>query len=347
MSYRRSIIWLSVFLVVAIMLTWTIINTLRRDISGPTSSYSAVFTDVSGLRAGDDVRMAGVRVGRIDSIELDGNLARVHFRIDSRQDLSGNTKAAVTYQNIIGQRYLGLSLGQFDSPAALEPGGEIPVDHTEPSFDISALLNGFEPLFSVLDPDRVNDLSSSLVGALQGETGAITRLLAQTSSLAESFAGPDALLGDVITDLGQVLTGLSRQTGGIQEVIGRAQEIFEAFAAHREDLVGTADVMTEVGGRLSEIASDTAPSVDAFLTRQPGFLAHFAERKSEFEYLGANVPLLLKGMARVSQEGSFLSAYVCDLNPADFVPFLTPLAPAIVAAATPGGKPKYSPICQP
>ncbi|MGV6993956.1 hypothetical protein ACUY3U_21410 [Gordonia amicalis] len=52
-------------------------------------------------------------------------------------------------------------------------------------------------------------------------------------------------------------------------------------------------------------------------------------------------------MARVSQEGSFLSAYVCDLNPADFVPFLTPLAPAIVAAATPGGKPKYSPICQP
>ncbi|GAC54939.1 MULTISPECIES: hypothetical protein [Gordonia] len=105
--------------------------------------------------------------------------------------------------------------------------------------------------------------------------------------------------------------------------------------------------MTEVGGRLAEIASDTAPSFDAFLTRQPGFLAHFAEKKSEFEYLGANVPLLLKGMARVSQEGSFLSAYVCDLNPADFVPFLTPLAPAIVAAATPGGKPKYSPICQP
>ncbi|MGV6992626.1 hypothetical protein ACUY3U_14435 [Gordonia amicalis] len=54
--------------------------------------------------------------------------------------------------------------------------------------------------------------------------------------------------------------------------------------------------MTEVGGRLAEIASDTAPSFDAFLTRQPGFLAHFAEKKSEFEYLGANVPLLLKGM---------------------------------------------------
>lgn len=347
MSYRRSIIWLSMFLVTSVVLTWTIVNTLRRGVSGSTSTYSAVFTDVSGLRSGDDVRVAGVRVGRVDSIELDGNLARVHFQVDRDHTLSGDTRAAVTYQNIIGQRYLGLSLGDFGAPAPMEPGTEIPVGHTEPSFDISVLLNGFEPLFSVLDPDRVNDLSEALVGALGGDAGSITRLLAQTSTLAESIAGPDAALGDLITELGTVLTGLSRQSGDLQDVITRSEVIFTELAARKSDLINSADTIARVGDRVAEIAADTRPEITEFLEREPGFSSHFNAGKEDFGYMGANLPLLLKGLARISQEGSFLSAYVCDLNPLGFAPFLAPLVPQVVADSTPGGVAEYSPICQP
>ncbi|MGW0027826.1 MlaD family protein [Rhodococcus sp. NPDC003383] len=347
MSYRRSIIWLSLFLVASVVLTWTILNTLRRGMSGSTHTYSAVFTDVSGLRSGDDVRVAGVRVGRVDSIDLDGNLARVRFQVDRDHTLSGDTRAAVTYQNLIGQRYLALSLGDFGTPTPLEPGAEIPVDHTEPSFDISLLLNGFEPLFSVLDPDSVNDLSEALVGALGGDAGSITRLLAQTSALAESIAGPDEVLGDLITQLGTALTGLSRQSGDLQDVITRSQVIFTELASRRSDLVTSAETITRVGNRVAEIAAATRPEVTEFLDREPGFSSHFNAGKEDFEYLGANAPLLLKGLARISQEGSFLGAYVCDLNPLGFAPFLVPLVPQVVADSTPGGKAQYSPICQP
>ncbi len=54
----------------------------------------------------------GVRVGRVEKIELQGDLAKVSFVVQSNQQLLGTTVASVTYQNIVGQRYLGLSLGK-------------------------------------------------------------------------------------------------------------------------------------------------------------------------------------------------------------------------------------------
>ena len=125
MSYRKPLFGLIVFLVISVLLTWTIYLTLGRSVPGHTDKYSAVFTDVSGLQTGDDVRMAGVRVGRVEGIALDGTDAKVTFELQSDQVLYGNTVASVTYQNLIGQRYVGLSMGNFDDPRVLRPGSQI------------------------------------------------------------------------------------------------------------------------------------------------------------------------------------------------------------------------------
>ena len=119
MRYRGAMIGLSLFMVVAVTLTWLVYVTLRRDVAGQTVPYAAVFSDVFGLREGDDVRMAGVRVGRVEKIELQGDLAKVSFVVQSDQQLLGTTVASVTYQNIVGQRYLGLSLGNIGEPGPL------------------------------------------------------------------------------------------------------------------------------------------------------------------------------------------------------------------------------------
>src|SRR5690606_29129585 len=150
-------------------------------------------TDVSGLRVGDDVRVAGVRVGRVDAIDVYGPHAEVTFRLDREQVVYGNTLAAVTYQNLIGQRYLGLSLSDFGDPAPLAPGARIPLEHTQPSFDLSGLLDGFQPLFSTLDPDDVDNLTAALIRALQGDDGAIAALISQTATLAQTFDGSDRI----------------------------------------------------------------------------------------------------------------------------------------------------------
>lgn len=159
MRYRGAMVGLSLFMVVAVALTWLVYVTLRRDVAGSTVAYGAMFTDVFGLREGDDVRMAGVRVGRVEKIELQGDLARVSFVVQSDQQLLGTTVASVTYQNIVGQRYLGLSLGRTGDPVPLQENSVIPLERSEASFDVTTLLNGYEPLFSLLNPRDADNLT--------------------------------------------------------------------------------------------------------------------------------------------------------------------------------------------
>ena len=83
MSVRKPLIGMILFLIVSIALTSTVVVTLRRGVDGDTATYTARFTDVTGLKAGDDVRMAGIRVGRVDKVSLDGAVAKVRFRVEN------------------------------------------------------------------------------------------------------------------------------------------------------------------------------------------------------------------------------------------------------------------------
>ncbi|MEZ0362380.1 MCE family protein [Mycobacterium sp. pUA109] len=344
-AHRRQLIWLVLFLVVCFSLTSTIMVTLRREVTGPTNGYTAVFTDVTGLRAGSDVRMAGVRVGRVDTIDLDRDLAKVRFRIQRGQPVYGNTKASVVYQNIIGQRYVGLSLAEFGQPQKLPDGATIPVEHTEPSFDVTNLLNGFEPLFTLLDPDNRGNLSNALIKALQGDSNSLTVLISETSRLAQSLAGPDDLLGQLVTSLSTVTQNLADQGTNLQTTLTQLRAVVAGLNVHRDELVASAGSISTVVGRLSAILTSVRPDLEDMVNRQPGLLATMVADQDQFATLGANLPAVLKGLARISGDSTAMSAQACDFNFTLFN-FLKPIVPSIINAATPGGWRKYSPQCR-
>jgi len=345
MSYRRPLIGFTLFLLISLAATWPVVVTLQRDVHGNTAVYSAVFSDVSGLRVGDDVRMAGVRVGRIDGIELDGTVAKVAFRIEAGQTVYDDTEAAITYQNIIGQRYLGLSRGGDGSGNPVPPHWEIPLERTDPSFDISVLLNGFEPLFSVLDPEQVDRITGAIVAALQGDGGAVTVLVAETSRLAESLAEPDRILGDIIVNLDAVIGDLATQSEDVDAVLSSARAIFSELSARRDETIDSLDSVAATVGRIAEISGRVRPDLHEMIIRQPGFTRHFLDNKDSFAYFGANLPGLLKGLARVSQEGSYLNTYLCNFN-VTLVPEVGTIIPSLVSQVTPEGRITHSPVCR-
>ena len=346
MKYRGALIGLSLFMVVAMMLTWLVYVTLRRDVAGSTVPYAAVFSDVFGLREGDDVRMAGVRVGRVEKIELQGDLAKVDFVVQSDQQLLGTTVASVTYQNIVGQRYLGLSLGKIGEPGPIAPGSVIPIERTDPSFDVGTLLNGYEPLFSVLNPHDADNLTKGVIQSLQGDEASITALVDQTSLLTDSFAGKDQQLGEVITDLNSVTDNLARHNDSLDRVITQTRDIVSTFDARRPELVSSMGSISRVVRQLSTITDEVHPDLNEMIMRQPGFTQHMVGLEPQLAFTGANLPLLLKGFGRITNEGAYINAYACDLNITGFFPGLNDVVPIIVDAATPGNKAWYSPRCR-
>jgi phospholipid/cholesterol/gamma-HCH transport system substrate-binding protein len=226
MSIRKPLIGFSLFAIVSILVTVVIWNTLARSVDGRTNTYSATFSDVLGLRQGDDVRMAGVRVGKVEKIDLDGkNNAKVTFIVQRNQTLYGNTKALVRYQNLIGQRYVALAPGTGGDPIPLKNNGSIPLDRTEPSFDVSGLLNGFQPLFQVLAPEQVNRLSETFIQALQGDGVSISAFITQAATLATDFQRRDVILGSVITNLSGVMAGLAKRGDELETLVTQTRAL--------------------------------------------------------------------------------------------------------------------------
>ncbi|WP_370500549.1 MlaD family protein [Mycolicibacterium sp. jd] len=346
MKYRGALVGLSLFMVVAVTLTWLVYVTLRRDVAGSTASYAAVFTDVFGLREGDDVRMAGVRVGRVEKIELQGDLAKVSFVVQNDQQVLGTTVASVTYQNIVGQRYLGLSLGNTGDPRPLPAGSVIPLERSEASFDVTTLLNGYEPLFSLLNPRDADNLTQGVIQSLHGDEASIVGLVDQTSQLTESLAGRDEELGTVITDLNAVMGNLARHNDSLDQVLTQVQSAVTTFDGQRQELVDSTGSMARVVRQLSTISDEVYPSLNELITREPGFTQHMVSIEPQLAFTGANLPLLLKGFARITGEGAYANAYACDLNIQGFFPGLNDVVPIIVDAATPGNDARYTPKCR-
>lgn len=346
MRFRGAMTGLSVFLVLSTAASWLVYATLRRDVAGPTTPYAAVFTDVFGLRDGDDVRIAGVRVGRVEKIDLDGDFAKVSFVVQRDQQIFGNTLASVTYQSIVGQRYLGLTVGASGSPEPLPAKSVIPPERTEPSFDVGKLLNGYEPLFSFLDPTQTDNLANGIIQSLQGDDASITLLVDQSASLAETFGGQDQVLDDVIINMTALAGDLAEQSGNLDATITQTTRTVADLNSRRPDLVSSVGSIGRVLHRLSVIADDVFPSVQELLTRQPGFAKHMLEIEPSLAFLGANLPLALKGLARTTGEGAYGNAYLCDVNITGFFPGLNDVIPIIVNAATPGGTAWHTPRCR-
>ncbi|MGP4055644.1 MCE family protein [Mycobacterium sp. 4D054] len=346
MRSRGALVGLSLFMAVAVTLTWLVYVTLRRDVAGSTVPYAAIFTDVFGLREGDDVRMAGVRVGRVESIELQGKQAKVSFVVQADQQVLGSTVASVTYQNIVGQRYLGLSLGNLGEPEPLPAGSVIPVEQTDPSFDVGTLLNGYEPLFSVLDPKHADDLTKGVIQSLQGDEGSITALIDQTAQLTDAFAGRDEELGGVITDLNVVVANLARHNDDLDHIVGQARSVVSTFDARRPELIDSMGSIAKVMRQLSTISDEVYTPLNELVQRQPGFAKHMVGIEPQLAFVGANLPLLLKGFARITGEGTYANAYACNLDGTAFFPGLNDVTPIVVAAATPGNKARYTPKCR-
>ncbi|MEN4446601.1 MlaD family protein [Mycobacterium sp. SMC-18] len=312
---RSTIIGLALFMVFSVAVTWMVFATLQRNIAGPTSSYSAIFSDVSGLAEGDDVRVAGVRVGRVDKIELTpDNKAKVDFQVRSNQTLYASTLASVTYQNIIGQRYLGLSQGDGER-RKMPAGAQIPEQRTNPSFDISYMLNGFEPLFTELDPQQVDNLTNAIIEAFQGNQGSLLTLTTQASSLTQTLAGPDAALGDLIANLDKLMATLATQSKNLETMLHQTSVSLSSLNSRRDELVASVGAITANVTRLSALVDAITPDVQQFIDRDPGLLKYgVGEGKPRLAFALANVPLLLKGLARMTQDGSYGNIYACDLD---------------------------------
>ncbi len=226
----------AIFTVVCLVFTFSLIAVFGQLRFEDRAGYEAVFTNISGLKSGNFVRIAGVEVGKVGDLTLhrDGTVT-VGFAVDKGVRLTEGTKAVVRYENLIGDRYLALEEGP-GSPRRLAPGATIPLARTSPALDIDALIGGFRPLFRALDPDQVNALSGQLLRIFQGQGGTLASVLAQTSTLTSTLAGRSELIGELITNLNTVLHTFATRDHEFSDGLDKLSQLVEGLAQRKDDI---------------------------------------------------------------------------------------------------------------
>lgn len=189
-----------------------IVNVLRQPVAAETRSYTAEFTDVSGLHEDADVRVRGVRVGKVQSLTLQRragqSVAVVGLSMDRRFAVVPATRLAVKYQALTGLRYIDVTdaaEGAKDDQL-LTP---IPVTMTRPSFDITTLFNGLQPALATLSPDDIDTFTSNAATLLDGDGTGLGPMLDSIRKLTE-FA----------TDRQQVVATLMSNLAAIADELG-------------------------------------------------------------------------------------------------------------------------------
>ena len=196
---------LAVFMLVTTLLTSMLVVTIGNLSFGGTKEYRAEFVDATGVVKGDDVRIAGVKVGSVTEVEIvDRTVPWCPSRSRTTTPLSGATDAAIRYRNLVGQRYLSLTETIGDT-GALDEGATIPVDRTQPALDLTVLFNGFKPLFQALSPEDLNKLSYEIDPGLPGRGRHPRGAARHTASVTQTLADRDEVIGDLIDNLNEVL----------------------------------------------------------------------------------------------------------------------------------------------
>jgi phospholipid/cholesterol/gamma-HCH transport system substrate-binding protein len=315
-SMAVPLVKLAVFAAVTVALTGVLGVTIAGTNFGPTTAYAAAFVDVTGLNEGDDVRMSGVRIGQVRDIDIvERRVARVRFEIDADRTLPAGVTAAIRYRNLIGQRYVALGYGAGADPnAVLGVGETIPIERTRPALNLTALFNGFKPLFHALSPQDVNKLSHEIIQVLQGEGGTMTNLLAHTESLTSAIADKDAVIGRVVDNLNLVLGTVNERSDEVSQLIGQLQQLVTGLAEQRKPI---GDAITALGtltdattGLLTEARAPLKDSIAGL-----GALATNLDRDGDLvDRFVSGLPHKLETITRTASYGSWFNFYLCRLS---------------------------------
>jgi phospholipid/cholesterol/gamma-HCH transport system substrate-binding protein len=303
-----------VFTLVTVMATVALAATIRNSSGTGGVPMSAVFTDATSLNVGDDVRIAGVKVGTVDGVEVtDSRLAKATFTVSDSIDLTQGTKAELRFRNLVGQRYISLEPSATGG-AALPSGHTFPVSETRPALDLTLLFNGFQPLFQLLNPEDVNNLSEQIIAVFQGEGATVEGLLSSTASLTSTIAEKDEVIGQLITNLSSVLTTVNDRSSQLDTTIVTLQQLVSGLAEDRKTIGNTVEGLGDLTDSVAGLLEEGREPLKKSITGLGDLSANLADAEATLDSFFAKLPMKLDQIGRIGSYGSWFNFYLCSIE---------------------------------
>lgn len=321
-SLAAPFVKLVIFALVTILASYVLIATITNSGYGKQNTYRAVFSDVTGLVKGDEVRIAGVRVGQVKSIALASAdkpiqgkpTADVDLEVQANVPLPSGVLATIKYRNLVGQRYIALTEGQGSGGRQLPNGGTIPLAHTKPALDLTVLFGGFQPLFQALNPTDMNRLSYEVIQVFQGEGATVEDLLAHVASLTSSLADKDKVIGSVIDNLTTVLGTVAQRDQEFSNLIVSLQQFVSGLSQDRDAIFNSLQTIDTLASTTSGFLEQARPPLAADIKSLGSLATNIADTGDQLQHFLQVAPNKIDVITRTAINGSWFNFYLCGVG---------------------------------
>lgn len=313
MDEQRTGLKVGAFTVAMLLILGALVVTFGKFRFGSAQEYHAEFTSVSRLHTGQDVRIAGVPVGTVRDIAIDGDHVDVTFDVNKRYQLYTTTRAIIRYEDLVGNRYLEIAAGPGDL-RKLPAGGTLPRSNTQPALDLDALLGGLRPVLKGLEGEKVNEVSNAIIELLQGDGGPLADLLSSTGSFTQTLAARDQLIGDVIGHLNTVLGTVGQRSTQLDASVDQLQKLITTLAAGRDPIAGAIEPLASTENDLTEVLKTSRRPVQGIIENIRPLATTFDDRKGEVNAVLDRMPENYVRLASLGAYGSFFNIFYCSIQ---------------------------------
>jgi phospholipid/cholesterol/gamma-HCH transport system substrate-binding protein len=211
--------------VVSGLLLIVISNEIMQPVAGETRSFTADFADVSGLHDGADVRVHGVRVGKVQSLALHRSagrtVAKVQFTMERRYSIVPTSRVAVKFQALTGLRYIDVTgAAQGDVPGQMS---SVPTSMTVSSFDVTVLFNGLQPVLATLNPVEINMFADNVATFLAGDGDGLGPMLDSIKRLTALVSDRESVIATIVRNLQRVAEGVRGKSKALPAILNQVR----------------------------------------------------------------------------------------------------------------------------
>jgi phospholipid/cholesterol/gamma-HCH transport system substrate-binding protein len=284
-------------------------------ISGGTT-YSADFTEAAGLRTGNEVRVAGVKVGKVTGVSLDGAKVKVSFKV--RHTWIGNAStAAIGIKTLLGEKYLAVDpLGN----GTQDPGQRIPSSRTTSPYDVTQAFNGLGRTLGALDTQQLAASFQAISDTFKNTPASVRSAATGLAALSRTVSSRDAQLADLLTGSKQLTRTLAGQNSSFEKLLSDGDLLLGEIQRRRDAihalLTGTQQLSVQLSGLVADNTRQLAPTLDALdrvtgvlLTNQAGLDRALALAGPYYRLVGNTLG-----------NGHWFDSYLCGLVPRGYLP---------------------------
>lgn len=291
-------------------------NAQSLPIIGGGSIHTANFAEAGGLKSGNEVRVAGIKVGKVTDISLHGTVVRVKFRIKG-VEMGDQTTAAVKVKTMLGQKFLAI-----DPAGRNELRGPIPVSHTTTPYDVNAALSDLSTTVGEIDTAKLEQSFNVLSDAFKDTPESVQTMVKGLTDLSRTISSRDTQLADLFESTSKVTKTLKDRNGEFAKLINDGDSLLTELQKRRDAVTAMLKGTARLGVQLRGLVKDNENQLKPALAKLDKVSKILQNNQDNLEAALKQLGPYYRVLASATGNGRWVDSYICGLFDANDAPLL-------------------------